>query len=102
MMVRRPYQRIRILDAARQHRIGCLDAAAGGKQGYFIAAGADARAIADGAAVRRRQSAHRFDVAVGVKIAQLTVLGRARLQIARARDCGNRARNSPDNRRSVP
>jgi hypothetical protein len=82
MMPRRPDQRIRVFDAARQHRVRGLDAAAGGEQRDLIAAGADARAIADQPAVRRRHFAHRFDIAVGMKVAQLPVLGAARFDAA--------------------
>ncbi len=54
MMARRSDQGIGILDASRQHGVGGLDAAAGREQGDFIAAGADAGALADGAAACRR------------------------------------------------
>jgi hypothetical protein len=63
----------------RQHGVGGLDAAARGEQRDFVAARADAGTVADRTAARRRQPAHGLDVALGVKISQLPVLGRTRL-----------------------
>jgi hypothetical protein len=77
VVARRSDQGVGVLDSSREHRVRCLDAAAGGKQRDVVAAVADGGAVADRAAVRGRQGAHRLDVAFGVKPAQLRVFGGA-------------------------